>query len=159
MQIFPHQDQWLPLGATADISAQGVQNPGSKCFARKEFHPLFRCGVHWQLEQSSQEGIKLGLPLQAFLQCCCNFGLRRFLLDVQEAQHDLAREPVAHARGEGKRTAFCPRHVCWQQRPRFCDQTALAETRFSQNRQYTSLAISKICECAAYLFQLVITAH
>src|SRR5205823_359009 len=44
--------------------------------------------VHWQLQQSSQERINLGLPVQAFLQCCRNFGLRRVRFDVQEAQHN-----------------------------------------------------------------------
>ena len=143
----------------ADVPAQPLQNPRSKCFAGKEFHSLFRRCVHWQLQQSSQERINLGLPVQAFLQCCRNFGLRRVRFDVQEAQHNLACEPVAHACGEGKRPAFCPHHVCWQQRPRFCDQTALAQACFSQNRQHTSLAICKICECATNLFQLFITAH
>src|SRR6266480_3054439 len=147
MQIFPDQDQRLPMGAMVDVPAQRLQNPRSKCFARKEFHSLFCHCVHWQLQQSSQEGINLGLAVQAFLQCCRNFGLRRFRFDVQEAQHNLAREPVAHSRGEGKRAAFCPLDVCRQQCPCFCDQTALAQTCFSQDCEHTSLAISKICEC------------
>ena len=138
MQIFPDQDQWLLPSATADVSAQRFQNPGSKCFTRKEFHSLFRRCVHWQLQQPSEEGIKLGLPVQAFLQCRRNFGLRSFRFNVQQAQHDPACEPVAHAGGEGKGAAFCPSHVCWQQRPRFRDQTAFAQTRFAQNRNYAS---------------------
>ncbi len=95
---------------TANVFAQRFQNPGSKCFARKEFHSIFHGWVHRKFQQSSQEGINLGLPVQAFLQCCRNFGLRRFRFNVQQAHYNLAREPVAHARGEGEGAAFCPRH-------------------------------------------------
>ena len=142
----------------ADVPAQPLQNPRSKCFARKEFHSLFRRCVHWQLQQSSQERINLGLPVQAFLQCCRNFGLRRIRFDVQEAQHNLACEPVAHACGEGKRPAFCPHHVCWQQRPCFCDQTALAQTRFAHNRKHASPPMLQVCNCLAYLRQFAIAS-
>ena len=108
-------------------------------------------GVHWQLEQSSQEGIKLRRPSQAFLQCCCNFGLRRFLLDVQEAQHDLARGPVARATVKGKAhgliyhiTATLPAAA-----PALAGSKRLAKLTLGQNRQvYFPGHLLKICECA-----------
>ena len=75
-------------------AAQRLQIPDRSASLEREFHSLFFHCVDWQLQQSSQEGINLGLAVQAFAMLP-QFRLRRFRFDVQEAQHNRAREPVS----------------------------------------------------------------
>ena len=69
MQIFPNQNQWLPFGSRTDIIAQSLQHARSKCFAGQELYLLFGRRLNRQLQQPSQEWVKIRLLVQAISQC------------------------------------------------------------------------------------------